>query len=185
MAMSPLSLREIDPPHFSSSWMLSGNCCSSSPSHLSLLRSFCTGFWPTLIALSSVWHSLLHHLCLLPLYLPTLSLFMSGTFLYDTPQERHRHRLKTCSLWAHLAQPNVAGPLTNPLYDRNSSVLVLSVSHLTVVSSLSLTSIPSSPAHPLTVTVAPTLCARASTVLSLSAWADRKAVFETEEQRVT
>jgi myotubularin-related protein 9 len=55
-----------------------------------------------------------------------------GTFLYDTPQERRRHRHKTHCLWAHLAQPNVAKPLTNPLYDRNSSVLVLSVSHLTV-----------------------------------------------------
>ena len=59
---------------------------------------------------------------------------MAGTFLYDTPQERQRHRHKTHCLWAHLAQPHVAKPLTNPLYDRNSSVLVLSVSHLTVVS---------------------------------------------------
>ena len=59
---------------------------------------------------------------------------MAGTFLYDTPQERQRHRHKTHCLWAHLSQPDMAKPLTNPLYDRNSSVLVLSVSHLTVVS---------------------------------------------------
>ena len=62
-----------------------------------------------------------------------VSLRIIGTFLYDTTQERHKNGHQTHSLWSHLAQPQVSLPLRNPLYDRNSSVLLLSVSHLTVV----------------------------------------------------
>lgn len=57
----------------------------------------------------------------------------SGTFLYDTARERQSHKGETQSLWSYLAQPEVTHPLQNPLYDRNSSVLLLSLSHLTVV----------------------------------------------------
>lgn len=57
----------------------------------------------------------------------------SGTFLYDTARERQNHKGETQSLWSYLAQPEVTHPLQNPLYDRNSSVLLLSLSHLTVV----------------------------------------------------
>ena len=111
------------------SWTLCGKCCSSFHCPLSSMSGSCTCSTPTPAAPSMV--SLpcrgcpCNHLSLC--YLPP------GTFLYDTPRERERHRGQTHSLWAHLAQPETARPLCNPLYDRNSSVLVLTVSHLTVV----------------------------------------------------
>lgn len=57
-----------------------------------------------------------------------------GNFLYDTPQERHKNKLfeKTQSLWAYLAQPDVLEKMLNPLYEKNSSVLILSVHALNV-----------------------------------------------------
>ena len=109
--------------------------------HLLLTHSHSSEFGTCVIYLLTMGEEMANHLGIEldkqagnVLKLFPLSL-VSGTFLYDTPQERKRHGHRTHSLWAHLAQSHVAAPLTNPLYDRNSSVLVLSVSHLTVVSS--------------------------------------------------
>ena len=64
----------------------------------------------------------------------SLSVMCTGTFLYDTPQERLKYRDKTHSLWSYLSQPEIVKFLTNPLYERNNNILLMSVSHLTVVS---------------------------------------------------
>ena len=114
--------------------------------------------------------------------LETLSICVSGTFLYDTPQERERNRNRTHSLWAHLAQPTVVQTLTNPLYDRNNNVLVVSVSHLTVVSSLT-HSHPHTLTRSTTVPVAELVCERWPPELALSARTRGQAGSEEGEPR--
>ena len=86
---------------------------------------------------------------------------LTGNFLYDTPKERHKQKLRetTQCLWydipfhirllmpymdiltprAHLSQPSVLEPMLEPLYERNSSVLLITVHALNVVSSVLIT----------------------------------------------
>ena len=83
-------------------------------------------------------------------------LILAGNFLYDNPKERVKNQLqeKTHSLWyksdaykivhihtpcmhAHtfrnyLAQLDEAGPMVNPLYEKNSSVMLITVTALNV-----------------------------------------------------
>lgn len=57
-----------------------------------------------------------------------------GTFLYDTPKERKVQNLanRTSSLWQYLSSPSVLELVKNPLYHRNSSVIIISVHALSV-----------------------------------------------------
>ncbi|XP_019851708.1 PREDICTED: myotubularin-related protein 9-like [Amphimedon queenslandica] len=59
-----------------------------------------------------------------------------GTFLYDNPAERDRHKLreKTESLWDYiLLSPDVMSSIINPLYSKNSTLLVVSVHPCSIV----------------------------------------------------
>lgn len=57
-----------------------------------------------------------------------------GNFLYDTPKERTVHKLKeqSHSLWDYLAVPENHKTMLNPLYDKNTSVLLITVTALNV-----------------------------------------------------
>lgn len=57
-----------------------------------------------------------------------------GTFLYDTPRERIRNKLteRSHSLWDHLSQKAVLKPMLNALYEKNSTVLLITVTALNV-----------------------------------------------------
>ena len=133
MVMSLWFLRRIALQCSFSSWMPCCRYCSSSHSHSSSMNNSFIYCSPTHTAQSMVC-SLSLSVCVVRE--SSLAYMYIGTFLFDTPQERLKYRDKTHSLWSYLAQPDVTQTLRNPLYDRNNSVLLLSVSHLTIVSIL-------------------------------------------------